>query len=100
MKKDKQKLEESLARRYMTLSGIPLLEEAEAVDPEETREDAFAGGDNLVQPIDHAKVTSEESNVKGVEAASPTTGEVSVVSESKLLEIIEKVKEKIQSNQG
>ncbi len=100
MKNDKQKLEESLARRYMTLSGIPLLEEAEAVDPEETREDAFAGGDNLVQPIDHTKITSNESNVQGVETASPTSGEVTVVSEAKMAEIIEKVREKIHNRRS
>ena len=96
MNKNQKKLEESLARRYMTLSGIPLIEEVEEIDPKETREDAHAGGDNLVHPIDHTKVTTDASNVQGVEASSATTGEVTVVSEAKIADIIKKVHQRIQ----
>ena len=100
MKKEQRILAESLAQRYMTLSGIPILEEVEEIDTKETREDAFAGGDNLSHPIDHAKVVSDESNVQGVETACLTTGEVTVVSESKISELVEKVRARILERQS
>lgn len=93
--------EKLLAERYMIMAGIGFVnEEAEQVDEIETVEDAFAGGENLANPIDHAKVVSGESNVANVESNCPTTGEVhqsEIVSEAKVNEIIAAVQKLIVS---
>jgi len=57
----------------------------------EAREDAFSGGENLENPIDHAKIASDISNVDGVESLDPRTGEVTTVNESFIRSIIKKV---------
>ncbi len=82
-----------LAERYLRLAGIPILEEKEETQESETEvvEDAFAGGENLVKPIDHAHAVGSEK-VSGHEVLDPITGEVSQLSEAKLQEIIKKVK--------
>lgn len=62
----------------------------EAMDIE-VRDDAYAGGENLESPIDHAKIVSDESNVMGIESLDPQTGEVTVVEENIIRNILEKV---------
>ena len=65
-----------------------LIEEALDI---EVRDDAYAGGENLENPIDHAKIVSDESNVIGIESLDPQTGEVTVVEENIIRNILEKV---------
>ncbi len=94
MKNKREKLEEALANRYMLLSGINLCEGVDEVDTIEAKEDAFAGGENLTNPIDQVKIVADESNVAAPESADPQTGEVTTsdtISESDISRIITKV---------
>ena len=100
MKKEDKLLFESIALRYLDLAGIGLNEEIE--DPESLSEpvlDAFAGGENLVNPIEQAKVVSDEENVDSVEILDPISGEVteSEISVEKIEEIVRKVRSLVES---
>jgi len=78
--KERKILEEAIALRYMDLAGVSSIKEE--VDVEELSkpvEDAAAGGENLVHPIDHVEIVSDESNVQGIEVADARTGEVEPV---------------------
>jgi len=89
----KKKLSESIADRYMQLSGLVLIDEAKDDEQEETEDEAieaFDGGENLVNPIDHAEVVGGDP-VRGQESSDLFTGEVSQISESKIRDIIKKV---------
>ena len=95
MSKEKKILEEAMALRYMDLAGVGSLHEE--IDPEELSEpveDAAAGGENLVQPLDHAEIVSGETNVKGVESLDPVSGEVTV-SEADIVRIAEAVRKEV-----
>ena len=93
MKDDSKNLHEAIALRYLNLAGIgvnPVIgrdqepvvkEETEEFDPEETVEDAFAGGENLVNPVDHVAAVSD-------------------LTEAKIAAIISKVRVRIKENQG
>ena len=92
MKDESKNLHEAIAMRYLNLAGIgedPVIgkdqeptikEEEEEFDPEETVEDAFAGGDNLVNPVDHVAAVSD-------------------LTEEKISDIVSKVKALIKENQ-
>ena len=96
MKDDSKNLHEAIALRYLNLAGMgdnPIIgrdleplepvvkEEKEEFDPEETVEDAFAGGENLVNPVDHVAAVSD-------------------LTEAKIAAIISKVRVRIKENQG
>ena len=93
MKDDSKNLHEAIALRYLNLAGIgdnPIIgrdqepvvkEEKEEFDPEETVEDAFAGGENLVNPVDHVAAVSD-------------------LTEAKIADIISKVRMLIKENQS
>lgn len=97
MSREKRVLEEAMALRYMDLAGVGSINEE--VDEEklaEPVEGAAAGGENLVHPIDHAKVVSDESNVQGVEIMDVTTGEVAVTEED-IRKIAEAVRKQVNA---
>lgn len=94
MSKEKKTLEESLAIRYMDLAGINSInEEVEIDELSEPVEGVAAGGENLVHPIDHAKVVSDESNVAAPEVLNPVSGEVDTSSIS-----LEKIEEAVRNH--
>jgi len=77
--KEKKILEEAMALRYMDLAGVGnIQEEVDIEDLYEPVEDVHAGGENLVNPIDHVDVVADESNVEGVEVMDLHTGDVEV----------------------
>lgn len=98
MSKERKVLEEAIAVRMVNLAGIGHInEEAEGINIEELYEPVegvAAGGENLVQPIDHTKVVSDESNVEGIEVLDLHTGDVEV---SDIQEIAESVRRQIAS---
>lgn len=97
MSDEKKILEEALAIRYMDLAGLGHInEEIDIEDLDEPVEGAHAGGDNLVHPVDHVAVVSDESNVEGVEVMDVETGEVEVT-DIDIKAIAEAVKSQIES---
>ena len=89
----KKNIHESRALRYMRLSGLPLNEEADVIinyenaDELEPVEDAWAGGENLSNPIDHVDAAEIEESINN----NPIT-------EAQLKRIIQKVQIRIQEN--
>lgn len=85
MKNDSKKLHEAIALRYFDLAGLKesdvISEEKEEIDPTEAVEDAFAGGENLVNPVDHVAAVSD-------------------LTEEKVSEIVAKVFKLIKENQS
>jgi hypothetical protein len=58
--------------------------DADELDIEEPVEDAWAGGDNLVEPIEYTKIYTGEENVKEPES-------LAIVEERRILRVIRKV---------
>jgi hypothetical protein len=86
-------LAEAMAIRYMDLAGLKdIQEEVDIEKIYQPVEDAAAGGENLVNPIDHVGVVTDEENVKGVETQSLVDGEVSVVEDLDIEKIVKEVR--------
>ncbi len=101
MSKEKQRLSEARALRYIELSGLnPMIEEVDIEELSEPVEGAAAGGENLVNPVDHAKVVSGESNVSSVEVENIESGEVEQVSEATIAEIAKNIKIKLYGKEN